>query len=77
MDVYSGVSRGYSHKVLYVGGRRSAVAEAWKRSKPGDVLVLAGRGDEKAYITKEGVNLDFSDLNVLKEMGISCGVLEP
>gem|GEM_PF-1963941 len=76
MDVYSGVSRGHYHKVLYVGGRRKAIMRAWSESKDGDVVVLAGRGDEKVYITKEGVNLDFSDLNVLMEMGISCGVLE-
>jgi len=76
MDVYSGVSKGYSHKVLYAGNRREAVKEVWYRSKPGDVVVLAGRGDERAYITKEGINLDFSDLNVLKEIGVSCGDLE-
>jgi len=76
MDVYSGVARGYSHKVLYAGGRKEAIIKAWQNSKKGDVVVLAGRGNEKAYITKEGLNLDFTDLNVLKEMGITCGALE-
>jgi len=76
MDVYSGVSKGYHHKVIYIGGRKAAIKEIWKYSLPGDVVVLAGRGNERSYITREGVNLDFSDLNVLKEMGVKCGDLE-
>ena len=70
------MSKGYHHKVIYIGGRKAAIKEIWKYSLPGDVVVLAGRGNERSYITREGVNLDFSDLNVLKEMGVKCGDLE-
>lgn len=53
-------------KAVEIGDRRVAIIEAIKRLKPGDVLLIAGRGHEEYQIIKEQ-RLYFSDLSVVSE----------
>ncbi len=74
-DILGGVPKHYMDRVVFAGHRRDAILEAWKCSQEGDVLVIAGRGRETAYITENG-DENFSDLDVLGELGLACRDLE-
>jgi len=74
-DILGGVPKHYMDRVVFAGHRRDAILEAWKCSQEGDVLVIAGRGRETAYITENG-DENFSDLDVLGELGVTCRDLE-
>jgi UDP-N-acetylmuramoyl-L-alanyl-D-glutamate--2,6-diaminopimelate ligase len=55
--------------------RRKAIALAIAEARPGDVLLLAGKGHEKIQVTREGSKA-FDDLEVAREglraMGFDC-----
>ncbi len=55
--------------------RGKAIAFALQLAKPGDIVLLAGKGHEKVQVTKEGT-IPFDDVNVarerLKAMGYDC-----
>ncbi|MFT3723537.1 MAG: UDP-N-acetylmuramoyl-L-alanyl-D-glutamate--2,6-diaminopimelate ligase [Hyphomonadaceae bacterium] len=59
-----------------IGDRASAIMEGVKRLKPGDALLIAGKGHETGQIVK-GVTIPFSDFDVarkaLEEVGGSHG----
>jgi UDP-N-acetylmuramoyl-L-alanyl-D-glutamate--2,6-diaminopimelate ligase len=42
------------HEVLRVADRPAAIATAFERARPGDVVVLAGKGHEQSIITASG-----------------------
>jgi UDP-N-acetylmuramoyl-L-alanyl-D-glutamate--2,6-diaminopimelate ligase len=46
--------------------RRKAIALAIGEARPGDILLLAGKGHEKVQVTREG-SLPFDDLEVARE----------
>jgi len=46
--------------------RRKAIALAIGEARPGDIVLLAGKGHEKVQVTREG-SLPFDDLEVARE----------
>jgi UDP-N-acetylmuramoyl-L-alanyl-D-glutamate--2,6-diaminopimelate ligase len=59
--------------------RRKAIAFAIGEARPGDIVLLAGKGHEKVQVTREG-SLPFDDVEVareaLKAAGFECEVAE-
>ena len=46
--------------------RRKAIALAIEEARPGDIVLLAGKGHEKVQVTREGA-VPFDDLEVARE----------
>ena len=55
--------------------RRKAIALAVGEARPGDIVLLAGKGHEKVQVTREG-SLPFDDVEVarepLRDAGFEC-----
>ncbi len=55
--------------------RKAAIALAIREARPGDIVLLAGKGHEKVQVTREG-SLPFDDIEVahciLREAGYNC-----
>src|SRR6204780_871126 len=58
--------------------RRKAIALAISEARPGDIVLLAGKGHEKVQVTREG-SAPFDDLEVAREAlrraGFECGAV--
>jgi len=52
--------------------RRKAIALAIGEARPGDIVLLAGKGHEKVQVTREGTN-PFDDVEVAKDMLRAAG----
>jgi len=56
--------------------RRKAIALAISEARPGDIVLLAGKGHEKVQVTRES-SLPFDDVEVAREVlraaGFECG----
>ncbi|MBS1651792.1 MAG: UDP-N-acetylmuramoyl-L-alanyl-D-glutamate--2,6-diaminopimelate ligase [Bacteroidetes bacterium] len=53
-------------KTLRISDRKEAIKTACQLSKPGDIILIAGKGHEK-YQEIKGVKHNFDDLQILKE----------
>ncbi len=53
---------------IEIGDRRAAIAAALEGLRPGDVLVVAGKGHEQGQIVK-GEVIPFDDASVIRELG--------
>lgn len=60
-------------KTLRITDRREAIKTACSLSKPGDIILIAGKGHEK-YQEINGVKHDFDDLEILKETIKTLGI---
>ena len=65
-EMEGGVPIGAKHKVLILADRRMAIKTAVKLAKPGDLILVAGKGHEK-YQEIKGVKHPFDDKEILKE----------
>lgn len=65
-DMQVGVSPVHQKKVLSISDRKEAIKTACLLAKPGDIILLAGKGHEK-YQEIKGIRHDFDDKKVLKE----------
>lgn len=65
-DMQAGVSIVDQRKVLSITDRREAIKTAVHLAKPGDIILLAGKGHEK-YQDIKGVKSDFDDKQILNE----------
>jgi UDP-N-acetylmuramoyl-L-alanyl-D-glutamate--2,6-diaminopimelate ligase len=54
-------------KVLSVTDRREAIEVACSLAKPGDIILIAGKGHEK-YQEINGVKHPFDDLKIITEL---------
>jgi UDP-N-acetylmuramoyl-L-alanyl-D-glutamate--2,6-diaminopimelate ligase len=54
-------------KVLSVTDRREAIEVACSLAKPGDIILIAGKGHEK-YQEISGVKYPFDDLQIITEL---------
>jgi UDP-N-acetylmuramoyl-L-alanyl-D-glutamate--2,6-diaminopimelate ligase len=63
-DIEQGIKNG-SYQA--VADRREAIALALRQQKPGDVVVIAGKGHEE-YQTLRNATIDFDDVKVVKEI---------
>ncbi len=55
--------------------RAKAIADAVKRAKPGDIVLIAGKGHEKIQITREGTH-PFDDVGVARQALAAAGYTE-
>ena len=59
--------------------RRKAIALAIGEARPGDIVLLAGKGHEKVQVTREG-SLPFDDVDVAREQlraaGFECQAVQ-
>jgi UDP-N-acetylmuramoyl-L-alanyl-D-glutamate--2,6-diaminopimelate ligase len=73
-DAVVGLQR-TSVKYSVEADRRNAIAIAINEAKPGDIVLIAGKGHEKLQITREG-SVAFDDLEVAREalqaVGFEC-----
>ena len=55
--------------------RKEAIAIAIRQARPGDIVMIAGKGHEKAQVTRKGP-MPFDDVQVaqqvLREAGYDC-----
>src|SRR5581483_7127141 len=62
-------------KYTIEGDRRKAIALAINQARPGDIVLLAGKGHEKVQVTQEG-SQPFDDVEVAREVlkagGFDC-----
>lgn len=65
-EMETGVPAQAKHKVLSMVDRRTAIKTAVKLAKPGDLVLVAGKGHEK-YQEIKGVKHPFDDKEILKE----------
>jgi UDP-N-acetylmuramoyl-L-alanyl-D-glutamate--2,6-diaminopimelate ligase len=62
---------GGAAEVVEIGDRRAAIAEAVRRARPGDAVVVAGKGHEQGQEVG-GVVHPFDDRAVLREALARC-----
>ncbi len=65
-DMQVGVSPVNQKKVISITDRREAIRTACHLAKPGDIILVAGKGHEK-YQEIKGVKSDFDDKKILME----------
>ena len=61
-----GIDGVYFKKVLSITDRKEAIKTACSLAKPGDIILIAGKGHEK-YQEIKGVKYPFDDLEELKK----------
>jgi len=61
------ILEGIDRPVVVEPDRRLAIRAALERARPGDVVVLAGKGDERGQELAGGVVVPFDDVEVAKE----------
>ncbi len=65
-DMEQGIPLEKQHRVLSITDRRQAIKTACRLAKPGDIILVAGKGHEK-YQEINGVKYPFDDKAILKE----------
>ncbi len=66
-DMEAGIPAGARQRVLRITDRREAIRAAVALARPGDIVLVAGKGHEK-YQEIEGVKYPFDDLKELKQL---------
>jgi UDP-N-acetylmuramoyl-L-alanyl-D-glutamate--2,6-diaminopimelate ligase len=66
-DMEAGVSPVNKRKALSITDRKEAIRTACHLAKPGDIIVLAGKGHEK-YQEIKGIKYPFNDKEILSEL---------
>jgi UDP-N-acetylmuramoyl-L-alanyl-D-glutamate--2,6-diaminopimelate ligase len=66
-QIVAGVARDAGAHVSTLADRRAAIAQAVRAARPGDVLVIAGKGHEQGQELAGGRKLPFDDVAVARE----------
>lgn len=66
-DMEAGIEINQKHKVLSIVNRREAIKTACMLAKPGDIILVAGKGHED-YQEIKGVKYHFDDKEVINEI---------
>jgi UDP-N-acetylmuramoyl-L-alanyl-D-glutamate--2,6-diaminopimelate ligase len=66
-DMKEGIEPQYAGKVLIIQNRAEAIKTAYALAKPGDILLVAGKGHE-TYQEIKGVKYPFDDKKILQEI---------
>lgn len=66
-EMKAGITADARRKVLTIVNRKEAIRTACHLAKPGDIILVAGKGHEK-YQEIKGVKYPFDDKKILKEM---------
>jgi UDP-N-acetylmuramoyl-L-alanyl-D-glutamate--2,6-diaminopimelate ligase len=70
-DAMVGLQRsGAKHQTVL--DRRAAIAFAIREARPGDIVLIAGKGHENVQVTREG-SIPFSDVEVARQALQSAG----
>ena len=64
--ISAGMRRDSGHRLLTIVDRREAIAKAIELARPGDLVLIAGKGHEKYQVIGERV-LPFDDVAVARE----------
>jgi UDP-N-acetylmuramoyl-L-alanyl-D-glutamate--2,6-diaminopimelate ligase len=72
-QMQKGISPNDVKKTLRISDRKEAIKTACSISRPGDIILIAGKGHEK-YQEIKGVKYDFDDLEILKETIKTLGI---
>lgn len=72
-QMQKGIEGRDAKKSLRITDRREAIKTACSLAKPGDIILIAGKGHEK-YQEIKGVKHDFDDLAILKETIKTLGI---
>lgn len=65
-DMEEGLAAAYKRKYIPIADRKEAIKTAVSLARPGDIILVAGKGHEKYQETK-GVRKHFDDKEVIKE----------
>jgi UDP-N-acetylmuramoyl-L-alanyl-D-glutamate--2,6-diaminopimelate ligase len=68
-----GINPNDAKKMLRITDRKEAIRAACSMSKPGDIILVAGKGHEK-YQEIKGVKHPFDDLEIVKETIKTLGI---
>ncbi len=68
-QIYSGISNDGKKKVIQIGNRDEAIEYAFRMSRPGDIILVAGKGHEDYQIIGD-VKYHFSDIEQLQKFGV-------
>ena len=66
-DMLAGVDAPYKNKTVTITDRREAIKTAIMLAKPGDIILIAGKGHE-TYQDVKGVKHHFDDMEIVKEI---------
>ncbi|MDR0751797.1 MAG: UDP-N-acetylmuramoyl-L-alanyl-D-glutamate--2,6-diaminopimelate ligase [Christensenellaceae bacterium] len=69
-DITSEIAKGFNDnyfKYQIILDRKDAIKKACELAKPGDIIVIAGKGDEE-YLDCNGIKKAYSDKNTIEEM---------
>jgi UDP-N-acetylmuramoyl-L-alanyl-D-glutamate--2,6-diaminopimelate ligase len=66
-EILTGTERGADAHVRSNADRAEAIAEALELARPGDVVVIAGKGHEQGQELAGGVKIPFDDVTVARE----------
>jgi UDP-N-acetylmuramoyl-L-alanyl-D-glutamate--2,6-diaminopimelate ligase len=66
-EMTQGIDPRFNHKVLVIVNRKEAIKTACALARPGDIILVAGKGHE-TYQEIKGVKYPFDDKMVLKEI---------
>lgn len=67
IDMIAGVDAPYKNRTLTITDRREAIKTATMLAKPGDIILIAGKGHE-TYQDVKGVKHHFDDMEIIKEL---------
>jgi len=66
-EMHTGIEADHQRKVMSIPDRKEAIRTACHLAKPGDIILIAGKGHEK-YQDIKGIKYPFDDKKILKEM---------
>ena len=66
-EMYAGIPEAGQAKVCQIVDRKTGIEEAVKRSRPGDIILIAGKGHE-SYQEIQGERFPFDDCQVLRQI---------
>jgi len=72
-EMYAGVVEGLHYKVLTILDRKEAIKTAIVMARPGDIVLIAGKGHE-TYQEIKGVKHHFDDREIVQEVYKSLNI---
>ncbi len=68
-QIYAGISNEGKKKVIQISNRDEAIEYAYRMSRPGDIILVAGKGHEDYQIIGD-VKYHFCDIEQLQKLGV-------
>jgi UDP-N-acetylmuramoyl-L-alanyl-D-glutamate--2,6-diaminopimelate ligase len=75
-DMHKGVEAHQSKKVLIITDRREAIKTACTLARPGDIILVAGKGHEN-YQEIKGIRHHFDDKEILQDIFMDVNPIKP